>query len=119
MLSTARDSSSPEQRLSEAGNRRLFHRYAVGLEATVHSSDAKFACKVMDLSLGGAGIQPGCPDLVGGNVRLHIEGIDLGDGLAAEVVRSDIDQCNLRFTLNEGEEIALVMHLMADPATRE
>lgn len=104
---------------NEASNRRLYHRYSVGLEAEIECEESSFRCKVMDLSLGGAGVEPGFPEIIGTHVQLNLEDVSSASGIRAEVVRSDTYRCNLRFSLDDDTEAALVLHLMADPATRE
>jgi len=103
---------------TSAGERRLYRRYAAGLEAHIRVGDTSFPCTIRDLSLGGAGIVPGLPVTPGAEAKLFSEHFERPQGLRARVANVTGDAVHLAFELDEATEEALTLFLLASPTAR-
>ncbi len=81
--------------------------------------ERRVSCRITDLSLGGARVVCESCENAGEIVYLVIPTMGQGTPIRSRVVASELDQASLRFELDEHSEAALIMHLMADPATHD
>jgi hypothetical protein len=112
--------ASAKDAASEGANRRLFHRYAAGLEGELAAHGRTLPCRIRDISLGGASIDiVGDADDLTPGTRCILRSAGLADAypLSAEV-RNVVDQrVNLAFELSDRDDFELTMFLMHSPAT--
>jgi hypothetical protein len=99
------------------GERRLFRRFHVALKARLKIGEHEVPCTILDLSLGGAGLAPALPELVGQSVRLLWEELGLPAGLRATVLNAAGERTHLAFDLDEDGETALTMFLLTAAVT--
>ncbi len=98
----------------QATERRLFRRYETALPARfVVQGEEAFDCVIRDLSLGGARLVPGRPELTGRTGRLCFEELWHPPGLPARVVAADEACVRLAFELDPLAEQALTFFLAA------
>ncbi len=95
-----------------AEERRLYRRFPMAVAGTLHTAHGSFPIRLKDLSLGGAAVEPGRPELAGARVRLVVEGLDHPDGLEAKVVRATQSTLHLCFALDPAQEDALSLFLL-------
>ncbi len=98
--------------------RRLFRRYEMAVPGRIVADGREFPCVVRDLSLGGARVAPGDPQLQGRRVVLHVDDLWHEPGLAARVLHADEQDLHLAFELDEAGEEALTFYLAAVASLR-
>lgn len=93
--------------------RRYHRRYPSGLSAYIDVDGAVRAVTIMDLSLGGAGLAPAFPALVGAPVELEITALYPRRRLRARILSVSRYRTHLLFNCNEEEQTALISFLLA------
>ncbi len=96
-----------------AAERRLFRRYETAIPAHFVADGTLYDCVIRDLSLGGARLVPGRPELAGARGRLCFDELWYPPGLPARVVQASEAALNLAFELDETAEEALTFFLAA------
>lgn len=91
--------------------RRLFRRYPSGLPATVIAQGRPHACRITDLSLGGAALEPALPDLDGAPIELTSHGFAFEHPLRGRVVATSRHGMHVVLELDPQTENALARHL--------
>ena len=82
-----------ERRQEERGDRR----YEGRLEAVLRTDCAWWRCWIRDLSLGGAGLDPALPALLGRKVELRSPSFDFDGGLRGRVINVADERTCLAF----------------------
>ena len=105
------------------GDQRLFRRYPAGLAAELlGAAPAPVACRITDISLGGAGLELDgrlAPPAPGTRVELRSQALAAGYAFPAEVRRVMGAAVNLSFDLDDHADFELTMSLIDSPATLE
>jgi len=101
-----------ERAFAGRADRRLYHRYDMGLRARLRVGEAPIDGRITDLSLGGAGFAPERGDLVGAVGELALG--ETGPRLTCKVVSAAAGCTHLVFLLSEAEEAELAMLLVAN-----
>jgi hypothetical protein len=95
---------------------RRAHRYEGRLEAVLRVDGAWWRCWIRDLSLGGAGLDPALPALLGREVELRSPGFDFDGGLRARVINVADQRTCLAFDLEPAARQFLGAFLAANIA---
>ena len=91
-------------------------RYEGRLEAVLRVDGAWWRCWIRDLSLGGAGLDPALPALLGREVELRSPGFDFDGGLRGRVINVADQRTCLAFDLEPGARRSLGAFLAANVA---
>jgi hypothetical protein len=96
------------------GDERLDPRYEGRLEAFVLFRGAPWRCWICDLSLGGAGLEPALPAMLGQTVELTCPSFDFAGGLPGRVINVVDRRTCLAFDLEPEHLDALARFLAAN-----
>ena len=96
---------------------RRDQRYAGRLEAVLRVDGTWWRCWISDLSLGGAGVDPAMPALLGREVELCSPGFDFDGSLRGRVVNVAEERTCLAFDLEPAIEQQLRRFLADSVAT--
>jgi hypothetical protein len=91
-------------------------RYEGRLEAVLRLDGAGWRCWIRDLSLGGAGLDPALPALLGREVELRSPGFDFDGGLRGRVINVADQRTCLAFDLEPAAQQRLAAFLAANAA---
>ena len=100
------------------GDERLDPRYEGRLEAFVIFRGAPWRCWIRDLSLGGAGLEPALPAMLGQTVELTCPRFGFAGGLAGRVINVADRRTCVDFDLQPEHLDALAGFLAANIDTR-
>jgi hypothetical protein len=89
-------------------------RYEGRLEAALGLDGAWWRCWIRDISLGGAGLEPALPALVGREVELRSAGFDFDGGLRGRVINVAHRRTCLVFDLDATSRQQLIGFLDAN-----
>jgi PilZ domain len=92
-------------------------RYEGRLEAVLRTDGSWWRCWIRDLSLGGAGLDPALPALLGREVELRSPGFDFDGGLRGRVINVAEQRTCLVFDLEPVTRQQLQAFLSAQRAT--
>ncbi|HLT01340.1 MAG TPA: PilZ domain-containing protein [Geminicoccaceae bacterium] len=107
--------SNPSDRPSgTATEERLDPRYEGRLEAFVMFRGAPWRCWICDLSLGGAGLEPALPAMLGQEVELCCPRFDFAGGLPGRVINVAERRTCVAFQLDPEHLDALARFLAAN-----
>jgi len=95
---------------------RRAQRYEGRLEAVLRLDGAWWRCWIRDLSLGGAGLDPALPALLGREVELRSPGFDFDGGLRGRVINVADQRTCLAFDLEPAAQQRLAAFLAANAA---
>ena len=93
---------------------RLHPRYECRLEAFVMFRGAPWRCWIRDLSLGGAGLEPALPAMLGQDVELNCPSFGFEDALAGRVVNIAERRTCVAFDLDPERLDALARFMAAN-----
>jgi hypothetical protein len=96
---------------------RTDQRYEGRLEAVLRVDGTWWRCWIRDLSLGGAGLDPSLPALLGRDVELRSPGFDFDGGLRGRVINVAEERTCLTFDLEPTTQQQLKAFLQATIAT--
>jgi PilZ domain len=96
---------------------RTDQRYEGRLEAVLRVDGTWWRCWIRDLSLGGAGLDPSLPSLLGRDVELRSPGFDFDGGLRGRVINVAEERTCLTFDLEPATQQQLKAFLQATIAT--
>jgi hypothetical protein len=99
------------------GDERLDPRYEGRLEAFVHFRGAPWRCWICDLSLGGAGLEPALPAMLGQIIELTCPSFHFAGGLPGRVINVADRRTCLAFDLQPEHLDALARFLAANIET--
>jgi len=114
------DMSSPDQRtaagLLEPEQRhkpeeRRYRRYAAPLEAELLVDGDPWHCRIHDISVDGAGLDPAIPAALGRRVELHSRHFDFTTPLPGKVINVAPERTCLAFDLDDDAARALTIYL--------
>jgi PilZ domain len=97
---------------SEAEERR-HRRYPAPLEARLLVEGAPWNCRIRDISVAGAGLEPALPAVLGRRAELHSPHFDFAAPLSGKVVNVAQERTCLEFDLDEAATRALTIFLAA------
>lgn len=103
---------------TKAGDERLDPRYEGRLEASLIFRGAPWRCWIRDLSLGGAGVEPALPAMLGQTVELTCPGFEFAGGLRGRVINVADRRTCVAFDLQPEHLDALAGFLAANIDTR-
>ncbi|HEX2528083.1 MAG TPA: PilZ domain-containing protein [Geminicoccus sp.] len=103
---------SPPAELPSANERRYHRRFPSGLPAKVDIEGAVRPVTILDLSLGGAGLAPAFPAIVGASVGLDIQGMLPRRTIEARVLSVSRHRTHLLFNCTHEEQTALIYFLL-------
>jgi PilZ domain len=93
---------------------RLHPRYECQLEAFVMFRGAPWRCWIRDLSLGGAGLEPALPAMLGQDVELTCPSFGFEDALAGRVINVADRRTCVAFDLDPERLDALARFMAAN-----
>jgi hypothetical protein len=99
-----------------AQEERREQRYEGRLEAVLRADGGWWRCWIRDLSLGGAGLDPALPALLGREVELRSPGFDFDGGLRGRVINVADQRTCLAFDLDPAAQQRLGAFLTANAA---
>jgi hypothetical protein len=99
--------------LPPLSERRYHRRYPSGLPAHIDVDGAVRTITILDLSLGGAGLAPAFPALVGTVVGIEISGLVPRRIIRARVLSVSRHRTHLLFNCTEEEQTALIYFLLS------
>ena len=110
--STAEEEDGRFDMLQPSIERRYHRRYPSGLPADIDVDGAVRAVTIHDLSLGGVGLTPAFPALVGDVVGIEIGGLLPKRTIRARVLSVSRHRTHLLFNCTEEEQTALIYFLL-------
>lgn len=116
MSATADD--SVDDGAAGCADERLDPRYEGRLEAFVMFRGAPWRCWIRDLSLGGAGLEPALPAMLGQSIELVCPRFNFPGGLPGRVINVAERRTCVAFDLDPEHLDALAGFLAANIATR-
>ena len=111
-------SVTPNHPSGGSDDERLDPRYEGRLEASLIFRGAPWRCWIRDLSLGGAGLEPALPAMLGQAVELTCPGFPLAGGLPGRVINVADRRTCVAFDLAPEHLDALARFLAANIETR-
>ena len=109
---TGKDADTILDLLPPLTERRYHRRYPSGLPAKIEIDGAVRAVTILDLSLGGVGLTPAFPALVGASVGIDIHGLTPKRTIAARVLSVSRHRTHLLFDCTAEEQTALIAFLL-------
>lgn len=103
----------PAEASPEANERRL-RRYPAPLEANLMLDGDLWHCRIRDISVAGAGLDPAIPAALGRHVELRSPHFDFAAPLPGKVVNVASDRTCLEFELDEASARALTIFLASN-----
>ena len=94
--------------------RRYHRRYPAGLPAWIEVNGARRSVTIADLSLGGAGLSPAFPALVGARIGIEIDGLEPPYVLPARVLNTSREKTHVLFECTQDEQTAIIIFLLTD-----
>jgi hypothetical protein len=98
--------------LPPVNERRYHRRFPSGLPANVDIDGAVRPVTILDLSLGGAGLAPAFPAIVGSAIELEILGMMPPRRIDARVLSVSRHRTHLLFNCSHEEQTALIQFLL-------
>lgn len=99
--------------LPPLNERRYHRRYPSGLPAHAEIDGAIRPVTIMDLSLGGAGLSPAFPALVGAAVGIDIDSLHPRRVIPARILSVSRCRTHLLFNCTDEEQTALISFLLS------
>lgn len=90
---------------------RRHRRYAAPLEAKLLIDGADWHCRIHDISIAGAGLDPAIPAALGQRAELHSPHFDFAAPLPGKVVNVAPERTCIEFDLDEAATRALTIFL--------
>jgi len=90
---------------------RSFRRYPAPLEAKLLIDGDPWHCRIHDISVDGAGLDPAIPAALGRRVELHSPHFDFTTPLPGKVVNVALDRTCLAFDLDDAVARELTIYL--------
>ena len=103
-----RESERPcSQATFPAAEERRYRRYPAPLEASLLVDGARWDCRIRDISIAGAGLDPALPAVLGRHAELHCPDLDFALSLPGRVVNVAAERTCFAFDLDD----AVARHL--------
>jgi hypothetical protein len=99
------------QARGEQPKERRYRRYLAPLEARLLVDGKPWHCRIHDISVDGAGLDPAIPAALGRRVELHSPHFDFTTPLPGKVVNVAPERTCLAFDLDEAAARALTIYL--------
>ena len=110
--------NNPSDQPTQGGDERQDPRYEGRLEASIVFRGVPWRCWIRDLSLGGAGVEPALPAMLGQTVELTCPNFQFGGGLPGRVINVADRRTCVAFDLQSEHVDALAGFLAANIDTR-
>ncbi len=111
---TGPDAMVSEARIDLPTEERDYNRYEGSLEGHLLVDGGWWACRIRDLSLGGAGLEPAIPAALGKTVALSSPFFDFEGEIPGRVVNVSENKTCLAFDLDESTKRRLARFLIAN-----